>query len=127
MAKSTHAEIDEAVVERLREMCRRFPGSVEDTESVGRPVFKVSKKIYAMQHGADHRMSLWFKAPAGMQDAVIGREPDRYFVPPYVGSKGWIGAWLDDEPDWDALADFVEESYRMTATKKLIRELDAHS
>jgi len=127
MAKSTHAEIDEAVVERLREMCRRFPGSVEDTESVGRPVFKVSKKIYAMQHGADHRMSLWFKAPAGMQDAVIGREPDRYFVPPYAGSKGWIGAWLDDEPDWDALADFVEESYRMTATKKLIRELDAHS
>jgi predicted DNA-binding protein (MmcQ/YjbR family) len=46
-----------------------------------------------------------------------------FFVPPYVGSKGWIGAYLDVEQDWDELAELIDESYRMTALKKLVAQL----
>ena len=45
-------------------------------------------------------------------------------MPPYVGPKGWIGIYLGDETDWEELADFVEESYRMTAPKRVAALLD---
>lgn len=123
MPKPTSATIDQAVIDQLRTICLRFPEAIEATESVGNPAFKVNKKIFAMQHGADHRMSVWFKAPPGMQDAVVAQDADRYFVPPYVGHRGWIGAWMDGNPDWDAIADYVDESYRLTAPKRLLKML----
>jgi len=49
----------------------------------------------------------------------VGSDPKRFFVPPYVGHHGWIGVWLDVEIDWDEVADLIEESYRMTAPKRL--------
>jgi predicted DNA-binding protein (MmcQ/YjbR family) len=125
MPKPTDAVVRSEIVEKLREICLAYPGAVEDTESVGKPVFKVNKKIFAMQHGADHRMSLWVKAPAGLQEAVVSSDPERWFVPPYVGHRGWIGAWLDGSPDWPAIADAIDESYRLTATKRQIAQLDA--
>lgn len=125
MPKPSSADIDDAVLTQLRDICLRFPETIEDKESVGNPAFKVGNKIFAMQHGADNRMSLWFKAPPGLQDAVVTQDSSHYFVPPYVGHRGWIGAWLDDGPDWDALADFIDESYRMTAPKRLLRTLDS--
>jgi predicted DNA-binding protein (MmcQ/YjbR family) len=124
MPKPTDATVDSAIVDRLRAICLPFPGAVEDVESVGKPVFKVNGKIFAMQHGADNRMSLWVKAPAGMQESIVSTNPEDYFVPPYVGHRGWIGIWLDGTPDWDAIADAIDESYRLTATKRLIAELD---
>jgi predicted DNA-binding protein (MmcQ/YjbR family) len=121
------AEIDPEVAARLQTICMAFPDAVEDWESVGRPVFKVRKKIFAMQHGHQGRPSLWIKAPPGMQAPLVAAQPDRLFVPPYVGSKGWIGLWLDGEPDWAAIADFIDESYRMTASQRQIAALDARS
>jgi len=50
---------------------------------------------------------------------LVGADARRFFVPPYVGSKGWIGMRLDDEPDWDEVAVVVRRSYRLTAPKKL--------
>ena len=58
-----------------------------------------------------------------MQQLVVGNDATRFFVPPYVGSKGWIGADLDVGQDWDELADLIDESYRMTAPKKLVAQL----
>jgi predicted DNA-binding protein (MmcQ/YjbR family) len=58
-----------------------------------------------------------------MQQLVVGNDEARFFVPPYVGSKGWIGAYLDVEQDWDELADLIDESYRLTAPKKLVAQL----
>jgi predicted DNA-binding protein (MmcQ/YjbR family) len=112
-------------LERLRAICLRFPEAVE-AGGVGSPTFKVRGKIFAMRHSLHEvqRWSLWFKAPPGVQQLVAGDDAARFFVPPYVGSKGWIGAYLDVEQDWDELADFVEESYRMTAPKRLVAQLD---
>jgi hypothetical protein len=69
---------------------------------------------------------MWCKAPPGVQELLVGAAAERFFVPPYVGHHGWIGAWLDEvELDWDELGDLIEESYRMTAPKRLSALLDA--
>lgn len=115
-----------AILGRLATICGSFPEAVEVGEgSVGDPVYKVGGKIFAMQHGVSDRMSLWCKAPPGVQGALVVARPDRIFVPPYVGHNGWIGIWLDRDPDWDEIADLIDESYRMTAPKRLLKQLDA--
>ncbi len=115
----------ERALDWLREICLAFPEAVE-AGGVGNPTFKVRGKVFAMRHSlhAVARWSAWFKAPPGAQEVLVGSSPDRFFVPPYVGPKGWIGIYLGDETDWDELADLVEESYRMTAPKRLAVRLD---
>jgi predicted DNA-binding protein (MmcQ/YjbR family) len=112
-----------AILERLRTICLRFPESAE-SGGVGNPSFKVREKIFAMQHGHRGRSSCWLKAPPGIQGMLVGHDAERFFVPPYVGVHGWIGAWLDVDVDWEELGDLVEESYRMTAPKRLAEQLD---
>ena len=65
-------------------------------------------------------MSMWCKAPRGAQAVLVGSDPDRFFVPPYVGHHGWIGLWLDVELDWDEVAELVVGSYRLIAPKRLL-------
>ena len=72
----------------------------------------------------DGRVSMWCKAPPGAQVVLVGSDPERFFVPPYVGHRGWVGVRLDIEIDWDEVAGIVEESYRMTAPKRLAALLD---
>jgi predicted DNA-binding protein (MmcQ/YjbR family) len=115
--------ITDEKLEPLRAICLRFPEAVE-AGGVGDPSWKVRDKIFAMQHGHADRPSVWFKAPPGVQELLVGAEPARFFRPPYVGHAGWVGAWLDVEIDWEELADFVEESYRITAPKRLSAQLD---
>jgi predicted DNA-binding protein (MmcQ/YjbR family) len=110
-------------LDRLRKICLAFPEATE-AGGVGDPTFRVRDKIFAMQHGVEGRATLWCKAPPGAQAALVGSNPSRFFVPPYVGCHGWVGMWLDIEIDWDEVADLVEESYRMTAPKRLSRLLD---
>jgi hypothetical protein len=107
-------------LEKLRAICLVFPEAIE-AGGVGNPTFKVREKIFAMQHGFEERPSLWCKARPGHQQALVGSDPDRYFVPPYVGHHGWVGVRLDGEVDWDQVAALIDESYRMTAPKRLLR------
>jgi hypothetical protein len=107
---------------KLRAICLALPEAVEG-EGVGSPSFKVRDKIFAMHHPMNERASMWCKAPRGFQEMIVNSEPERFFVPPYVGHNGWIGVWLDVELDWDHIAELVEESYRMTAPKRLIKLL----
>ena len=110
-------------LDQLRAICLALPEASEQG-GVGDPSFKVRDKIFAMQHRMNDRMSMWCKAPPGAQDVLVGSDPKRFFVPPYVGHHGWVGAWLDVEIDWNEVADLVEESYRMTAPKRLSALLD---
>jgi predicted DNA-binding protein (MmcQ/YjbR family) len=110
--------MDEETLDRLRAICLAFPEAVE-TGGVGNPSFKVRDKIFAMRHQVDGRLSLWCKAQVGAQDVLVRSEPERFFVPPYVGHHGWVGTWLDVDVDWELVADLVETSYRMTAPKRL--------
>ena len=76
-------------------------------------------KIFAMPRQDDGRISVWCKAPPGSQLILIGADPERFFAPPYVGPKGWIGVRLDDEPDWSEVDGLVRRSYRLIAPRRL--------
>lgn len=103
--------------DRLRAICLALP-EVTEKEAWGDPTFRVSDKIFAMEKRGDGRISLWCKAPPGSQMVLVGAAPDRFFVPPYVGSKGWVGMRLDLRPDWDEVAAIVTRSYRLVAPKR---------
>lgn len=110
-------------LERLRAICLALPEAIEK-EAWGDPTFRVRDKIFAMPKQGDGRVSLWCKAQPGVQEMLVDADPERFFVPPYVGHNGWIGMRLDRDVDWDEVADLVEASYRMTATKRLTALLD---
>lgn len=111
-------------VDRLRAICLALPEAVEK-EAWGDPTFRVRDRIFAMEKRGDGRVSVWCKAPSGSQAVLVGADPRRFFVPPYVGSKGWIGMRLDDKPDWDEVAAIVTRSYRLIAPKKLAARITA--
>jgi len=110
---------DDTILSRLRSICLALPEAVEK-ETWEAPTFRIRDKIFAMVHTADGRASMWCKAPPGVQGILVGAAPERFFSPPYVGPKGWIGIWLEAAVDWDELADLVGRSYRMTAPKRLL-------
>lgn len=83
---------------------------------VGNPSFKVRDKIFAMRHDLHAgQWSVWCKAAAGVQAMLVSAEPERYFVPPYVGQHGWVGIRLHDGIDWTIVADQARKSCRMIA------------
>lgn len=112
----------EPVTERLRALCLALPEAVEK-EAWGDPTWRVRDRIFAMEKRGDGRISAWCKAPPGSQEILVGADPARFFVPPYVGSKGWIGIRLDDGPDWDEVAALIRRSYRLIAPQRLARRV----
>ncbi|MFD4367102.1 MmcQ/YjbR family DNA-binding protein [Rhodococcus sp. NPDC058521] len=104
----------------------------EATERVshGEPAWFVRKApqfaMYAKRHH-DDRVAFWAAAPAGAQADWVARDPGRFFVPPYVGGRGWIGVYLDvddDRLDWDDIADIVDDAFRTVAPARLVARLD---
>ena len=71
-----------------------------------------------MERPQDDALAVWCKAPPGSQAVLVGADPKRFFVPPYVGPKGWIGMTLDRKVDWTEVAKLVERSYRLIAPKR---------
>ena len=115
-------------LDRLRAICLALPEAVE-RGGVAEHTFRVRDKIFAMfldNHHGDGRVAAWCKAPRGMQEILVGSDPDQYFVPPSVGPHGWVGVRLEGAVDWEAVADLVTEGYRMTAPKRLAALLDQH-
>jgi hypothetical protein len=116
-------------LERLRALCLALP-EAHEVEAWGEPTFRVKNKLFAMyassanHHGAG-RAGVWIKSAALTQDMLVRAEPARYFVPPYVGKSGWVGAYLDKRPAWDVVDDLLQDAYRLTAPKKLVAQLDA--
>ena len=98
-------------------------------EAWGEPTFRVRNKIFAMyaaannHHGAG-RPGVWIKAAHVTQDMLVRADPARYFAPPYVGPKGWVGAYLDRSPDWDVIADLVRDAYMSTVPRRLKAALE---
>jgi hypothetical protein len=111
----------------LRRRCLALP-EVTERLSHGEPTWFVrDQKVfvtYADRHH-DDRVAFWCAAPAGVQDALVGSDPERFFVPPYVGHRGWLGVYLDVPVDWDEIAQIVTDAYRVVAPKRLVAELDA--
>lgn len=117
-------------IDRLRAICLALPEATEKL-AWGDPTFRVRDRIFAMEKRGDGRISLWCKAPPGSQSVLVGADPDRFFVPPYVGHRGWIGIRLDSGPDtldpapgWAEVAMLVRRSYRLTAPKRLAAQVE---
>ncbi len=114
-------------MERLRRLCLALPETTERL-SHGEPTWFVrDEKMFVMfaDHHHDDRVACWCAAPPGAQEALVAAAPDRFFRPPYVGHRGWLGVSLDVAVDWRELADIVEDAYRTVAPKTLVARLDA--
>lgn len=115
--------------ERVRKLCLALP-DVNERPSHGMPTWFIRDKktfvTYADNHHHDGRLALWCHAPEGVQEVLIAADPHRFFYPPYVGHRGWIGIRLDRDPDWDHVATIIEDACRMVAPKSLAALLDAH-
>jgi hypothetical protein len=112
-----------AVIERLREICLSLPEATE-RPSHGAPAFFVRGKAAFLQAWPDGHHDhtfphIWCAAPPGAQEALVAAAPDRFFRPPYVGHRGWIGVRLDGSPDWDEIAGLCEDAWRAVAPARL--------
>jgi hypothetical protein len=113
----------EATLARLRELCLALPETSE-RPSHGAPSFFVrEKRCFAMvltNHHCDGRFAIWCAAPEGLQRTLVDADAERFFVPPYVGHRGWLGVRLDRGLDLDELAGILEDAYATVAPAKLI-------
>ena len=110
--------------ERVRAICLGFPGATERL-SHGAPAFFAGRQFVALWfegHHDDEFPHLWCAAPTGAQEELLATS-DRYFRPPYVGGRGWVGVRLDGEIDWVELAEVLEDAYRTVAPARQVRQL----
>ncbi|HEV8630999.1 MAG TPA: MmcQ/YjbR family DNA-binding protein [Thermoanaerobaculia bacterium] len=116
----------EAPFERLRRLCLALP-EVTERLSHGEPTWFAGKRVFVnfADHHHDEKLAFWCAAPEGAQAALVAADPQRFFRPPYVGHRGWLGVRLEGSPDWDLVADLVEDAYRVVAPARLVRALDA--
>ena len=110
---------------QVRARCEALP---EVTARGGQhTAFTVRGRTFAyhlVDHHGDGRVALECKAAPGDNEALIASDPDRFFMPSYVGPKGWVGLWLDVGPvDWDEVTELVTDSYRLIAPKTLVAKL----
>ncbi|HEY4368249.1 MAG TPA: MmcQ/YjbR family DNA-binding protein [Steroidobacteraceae bacterium] len=113
------------ISQAVREVCLWFPES-EEVSSHGSPDFRVRGKTfatYAVNHHGDGRIALWLNSPAGAQALYTGEEPKHFFVPPYVGPRGWLGVHLDKGITWKRIAKLVREAYEKVAPPALSEQL----
>ena len=113
----------ERTLDRLRKICLGLPETTERL-SHGAPTFFVrGKRAFVMvltDHHGDGRFAIWCAAPPGMQRMLVEADSERFFVPPYVGHRGWLGFRLDRALSWDELAGIVEDAYAEVAPAKLV-------
>ena len=113
------------VIQRVRTFCLAYPASSEK-EAWGEATFRVADKQVCQVEDNHHnsgRLALWCKAGAGVQAAIIEAHPDRYFFPPYVGHRGWLGVELAAIGD-DELTAICREAFRTVAPSAVRRLLD---
>lgn len=118
----------EQALAQVRAICFALP-EVTERASHGSPAFFVREKKTILWlhdgHHDDDRLSIWCAAPEGVQAELVSAEPERFFRPPYVGHRGWLGVRLDIDVDWAELAEIIKDAYRCVAPKTLSRQLDA--
>jgi len=116
------------LVSRVRAICGGLP-EVTERPSHGAPTWFVQDKksfvtLWADGHHDNRFPHLWCAAAPGEQESLNGSAPDRFFRPPYVGHRGWLGVRLDNRPDWAEIAELCAEAYRVSAPARLVALLD---
>ena len=113
----------ERTLQRLRELCLALPETSERL-SHGAPTFFVGGKraflmVLANHHG-DGRFALWCAAEPGLQRVLVEADSERFFVPPYVGHRGWLGVQLDRDVSWNEIAGLAEDAFTSVAPPRLV-------
>ncbi len=119
MGQRWDAETTEEQLHRVRRICGALPGTSE-RPSHGAPTFFVHNRVYAMfvdNHHDDGHLAVWIAAAPGSQAALAGTWPEKYFRPPYVGVRGWVGIELERIDD-DELTAHLCEAWRLIGEKK---------
>jgi predicted DNA-binding protein (MmcQ/YjbR family) len=92
--------------------------------------FSVRRKKFAYflnDHHGDGIVSVCFRTEPDENEVLLDSDPSRFYSPAYIGPRGWVGLRLDrDEIDWDEITDFVTDSYRLAAPKRLAARLGDH-
>jgi len=101
---------------RLRRICLALP-EAEEIETWDTPTFRVRGKIFALAWPTGDGLSVWLKAPRGSQELLVEVDPKRFFRPPYLGHKGWVGVMLTGAVDWEELAALVRRSFSLVAPR----------
>jgi hypothetical protein len=116
----------EMPIAKLRRICLALP-EVTERLSHGEPTWFVGDGksfVTTADHHHDDRVGFWCAAQDGVQEALVATAPARFFRPPYVGHRGWLGVWLDVPQDWDEIAALVADAYRCVAPSRLAAALD---
>jgi hypothetical protein len=121
----------ESATEKVRAICMDLPQVVERLSHGEASWFIDDKKNFVAMsdHHHDDRVSVTFAAAAGVQESLIEQNVERYYRPPYVGGRGWVGAYLDghdewNEPKWDELSDLIVDAWLLIAPPKIRAQLD---
>ena len=118
------AEREQAkVLGKLREICLALPETSERLSHAAPTFFVRAKRAFLMvltNHHGDGRFAIWCAAPDGMQKMLVEADPERFFVPPYVGHRGWLGVRLDRGLNWNELAGIAEDAYAEVAPARLV-------
>jgi predicted DNA-binding protein (MmcQ/YjbR family) len=109
-------------IQRLREVCLALPEAFEK-EAWGECTFRVTGgSMFAMTDNNHHQsghVAVWVKAPPMVQEILVNSDAKRFFVPPYMGPKGWVGVRLDYTANWEEVAGILNDGHIMSAPKRL--------
>jgi predicted DNA-binding protein (MmcQ/YjbR family) len=115
---------------RLTKICRALPETsrVLSGDHAGFKVWKKTFSYFLNNHHGDGIVGVTFKAAPGDNAKLIALDPTRFYLPAYIGPRGWVGLRLDvGKVDWDEVADFVGESYRLVAPARLVALVNARA
>ncbi|SFL15101.1 MmcQ/YjbR family DNA-binding protein [Falsiroseomonas stagni] len=101
-------------ITRLRRICLALPDA-EEIETWETPTFRIRGKIFALVQDD----AVWLKAPKGSQEILLEAAPDRFFRPPYLGHKGWVGMRLAGAVDWAEVTALVRRSFSLVAPRRI--------
>lgn len=107
----------------MRKVCTALPDTTEKT-SHGEPTFFTKNRVYVLfanHHHQDGRLAVYVPAPPGEQEALIHLDAKKYFRPPYVGGKGWVGIELEEVDDGELSAAIVQAHRVISAWKRAPR------
>jgi len=125
---SNQLSLSESRRQRLVKICESFPEVTSEVAGDQHIAFRIRKRIFAyylFDHHGDGMIAFTCKSSLSEQRRLVKDDPDSFFVPAYLGSRGWIAIRMDlDEVDWDTVAELTRRAYQSTAPRKLATLVD---
>ena len=122
-----YAAVPMTLLDRVRKICLALPGAYEKV-AWSAPTFRVGERQFAMFADDHHGVGfagLWLKLPEGAQEELVTSSPEHFYVPPYVGTAGWVGIRLESGLDWKVIAGLVREGYADVAGRQSAKKIAA--